>query len=207
MTYEWDFGDVTGTSTDPNPTHIYATAGPKVATLTVTDNDGAVNTDSVTITANANQAPTAMASGLPTSGKAPLTVVFSSTGSGDTDGTISSYSWAFSDGGTATGSAPSHTFTTAGAQTATLTVTDDNGATDTKTVNISVVANHPPTAVANATPSAGQTPLTVHFDSSLSGDSDGSIADSRWDFGDGNTVQPAESRSTRTARWASTPPR
>ena len=142
-TYEWDFGDLTGTSNDPNPTHIYTTAGPKVATLTVTDNDGAVNTDSVTITANANQAPTAMASGLP------------DVGQGAPDGRVlvgrlgrhRRHHRRRTRGPSATGAPPPGCRPVAhvhdgGAQTATLTVTDDNGATDTKTVNISVVANH-----------------------------------------------------------------
>ncbi|MDH4033076.1 MAG: PKD domain-containing protein, partial [candidate division Zixibacteria bacterium] len=55
-TYEWDFGDgsaiVTGAVTDPRyiaVTHGYATMGPKYATLIVTDNVGASDTDVVQI--------------------------------------------------------------------------------------------------------------------------------------------------------------
>ena len=61
----------------------------------------------MTITADANQAPDGVATALPTSGKAPLTVAFSSAGSADTDGTIVVYSWAFGDGGTSTAAEPS----------------------------------------------------------------------------------------------------
>lgn len=43
----WSFGDG-ATSTEPDPRHEYATAGPKTVTLTVTDDEG--NTDSVTKT-------------------------------------------------------------------------------------------------------------------------------------------------------------
>ncbi|MDR9451713.1 MAG: PKD domain-containing protein, partial [Acidimicrobiia bacterium] len=44
VSYEWTFGDG-GTGTGVSPTHIYATAGDWTVTLTVTDNDGAPDTD------------------------------------------------------------------------------------------------------------------------------------------------------------------
>jgi PKD repeat protein len=44
-----------------------------------------------------NTPPVAVASGTPTSGIAPLVVNFSSNGSNDPDGSISSYSWNFGD--------------------------------------------------------------------------------------------------------------
>src|SRR5690606_38166060 len=48
----------------------------------------------------------------------------------DKDGTISSYSWSFGDGSAvSTDNNPTHTFSTAGTYTVTLTVTDDDGAT------------------------------------------------------------------------------
>ena len=51
-TYAWDFGD-TETSTDQNPTHIYAQSGSYTATLTVTGEGGtATATEAVTIAAS-----------------------------------------------------------------------------------------------------------------------------------------------------------
>lgn len=46
--YSWNFGDGT-TSTQPNPVHIYNSAGAFTAVLTVTDNSGLTDTESVVI--------------------------------------------------------------------------------------------------------------------------------------------------------------
>jgi YVTN family beta-propeller protein len=53
--------------------------------------------------------------------------LFSGAASSDPDGTIASYSWAFTDGGTATGVAPSHTFQAPGTYIAKLGVVDNEG--------------------------------------------------------------------------------
>lgn len=84
----------------------------------------------------ANQPPVAAAAATPTSGNAPLTVTFSSSGSHDPDGTISSYSWSFGDGGSSTQANPVYTYNNSGNYTATLTVTDDQNATASSSVNI-----------------------------------------------------------------------
>ncbi|MDX1979092.1 MAG: PKD domain-containing protein, partial [Bryobacteraceae bacterium] len=76
----------------------------------------------------ANQPPVAAMTVSSASGNAPLLVNFSSAGSHDPDGSIATYRWTFGDGAAATGVTASHTYSTAGAFTATLTVTDDKGA-------------------------------------------------------------------------------
>ncbi|MGN6605954.1 MAG: PKD domain-containing protein [Jatrophihabitans sp.] len=57
-----------------------------------------------------------------------LTCSFDAGGSADPDGTITGYAWDFGDGATGTGVTTTHTYA-AGQYTATLTVTDDLGAT------------------------------------------------------------------------------
>jgi PKD repeat protein len=86
-----------------------------------------------------NTPPVAVASGTPTSGIAPLVVNFSSNGSNDPDGSISSYSWNFGDGSAvSTAASPAHTYLSAGTFTAVLTVTDNRGASSTAQVAIGV---------------------------------------------------------------------
>lgn len=58
---------------------------------------------------------------------AGLPATFSGAASSDPDGTIASYSWAFGDGGTATGVSPSHTYAAPGAYEARLSAVDDEG--------------------------------------------------------------------------------
>ena len=72
------------------------------------------------------------------------------------DGTIAGYLWDFGDGTTSTAANPSHTYTLPGPFVATLTVTDNGGATATQTVLVKAVApNQLPVAVASAVPMSG----------------------------------------------------
>ncbi len=75
-----------------------------------------------------NQPPLARMSASPSSGTTPLTVHFDGAGSSDPDGSIASYTWDFGDGSNGTGPMTDHTYSTAGTFTATLTVTDNQGA-------------------------------------------------------------------------------
>src|SRR5207249_3343735 len=78
-----------------------------------------------------NSAPRADFRADPTSGTAPLTVRFSNA-STDADGDAITSSWDFGDGSTSTDRSPTHLFTSAGAFTVTLVVTDARGAVATR---------------------------------------------------------------------------
>ncbi|MFS1515848.1 collagenase [Bacillus sp. SCS-151] len=66
------------------------------------------------------------------------TVQFYGDRSSDSDGTIISYTWNFSDGTTSNEANPTHVFPSAGDYNVTLTVEDDDGLTDRDSVTITV---------------------------------------------------------------------
>ncbi|RFA13010.1 cell surface protein [Subtercola boreus] len=185
--YAWDFGD-SQSATGATTSHTYAAAGTYTVSLTVTDNKGAtgVFTNAVTVTApRVNVAPTASF----TSSVTNLALTVDGTGSADTDGTLTSYAWAFGDGSTATGANPPvHTYAAAGTYTVKLTVTDNDGATGVSQTTVTAVAAPPPNVPPTASFAATPTDLSVAFDASGSADSDGTIASYAWSFGDGQTA-------------------
>ena len=137
----------------------------------------------------ANEPPTASF----TFSCADLSCDFDGSDSSDTDGNIASYSWAFGDGGIASGATAAHTYDSAGTRTVTLTVTDNDGATDSAARSVTTSAeNQAPTA--SFTFSCAD--LSCNFDGSGSSDPDGDIASYSWAFGDGGSASGATAAHT-----------
>jgi PKD repeat protein/fibronectin type 3 domain-containing protein len=134
LTYEWDLGDGTiFTATDNAPfCHVYQT-GNFTPRLVVRDPNGGFDARQQSV-AVANQAPIALVDWDVGGGEAPLTVNFFGDASYDPDGDAITFLWNFGDGNTSTESNPTHTFTTPGDYTVTLTVTDDGGATGSRSL-------------------------------------------------------------------------
>ena len=176
----WTFGDG-GTSTAPNPSHVYNSAGSFTAALTVTGSSGQTSSASRTITVTNAPAPvTASFSASPSSGQAPLTVQFTD----QSTGPVTAWNWNFGDGAMSTAQNPSHVYNSAGSFTATLTVTGSSGQTSSANRTITVTnAPAPVTASFSANPSSGQAPLTVQF----TDQSSGPVTGWNWNFGDGTT--------------------
>jgi PKD repeat protein len=126
--WSWSFGDG-DTSSVRNPVHVYAAAGTYDVTLTVTDDQGAVDSIGQAVTVDtgvpANTPPTASFSYACSS----LDCVFDGSPSSD-DAGIASYAWDFGDGGGSSLIAPAHTYASQGKYTVTLAVVDTAGAGD-----------------------------------------------------------------------------
>ncbi|MCP4152789.1 MAG: PKD domain-containing protein, partial [bacterium] len=141
-------------------------------------------------TGPSTQTPVASFTYTPQIGHMPLNVTCDAQLSSDPDGTIVSYQWAFGDGTSSTGISAQHTYTTQGQYTILLTVTDNDGLTNqVSQVVVVEPPNEDPVAAFTYSPQIGHVPLTVACNASSSSDSDGSITQYYWDFGDGSVKQ------------------
>ncbi|HXL19407.1 MAG TPA: PKD domain-containing protein, partial [Streptosporangiaceae bacterium] len=133
-----------------------------------------------------NQPPTARISANPTAGLAPLQVTFDGSKSTDPEAGPLTYSWDLNGDGTfgdATGRTAHYTYTRNGTRRVSLRVTDDQGASDTTSVTITV-GNTAPVAVIDA-PGASltwQVGQTIHFSGHATDAQDGTLPASalRW---------------------------
>jgi serine protease len=137
-----------------------------------------------------NQPPVAQFSVSPDRGAFPLPVTLDASASTDDSG-ISTYSWTFSDGSSATGVRVERTFTARGTYTATLTVTDSGGLTSTTAKTIEVLYNLAPEVSLSLSVADGVVPLAVAFDASTTKDPENRALSFSWSLGDGNTATGA----------------
>jgi len=187
----WSFGDgnsITNGSSS-SVTNTYAAAGSYTVALTVSGPGGAnTNTkSSYVVVSTLPAAPTAGFTGGPTSGYAPLPVVFTDASSGSFTNEV----WSFGDGSfitnsTGTSANATHTYTAAGTYTVTLTVSGPGGVNTNTQINYVAVSAPPAVPVAGftATPTSGYAPLPVVF----SDTSSGSITNWVWNFGNGRSI-------------------
>jgi PKD repeat protein len=119
---QWTFGDGTSSSAQ-HPAHTYSTPGTYAVSLTVSGPGGAhthTRPNLVTVLATP---PVASFIAAPTTGTAPLPVVFTDTSTG----TMTGWQWSFGDGTSSTARHPSHVYTSAGHYTVSLTVSGPGG--------------------------------------------------------------------------------
>jgi parallel beta-helix repeat protein len=180
--WQWDFGDG-NTSFSLNPTNQYATDGTYFVNLTVTDEYNISDSTQQAITVY-NAPPVSDFLYGPYEPSTLDTIQFHCF-SYDSDGIILNWSWSFGDGNTSTEQHPIHQYMVAGNYTVCLTVTDDDGASDTF-CEVIVVSNAPPIADFTWLPTDPTTLDTIEF-TDLSYDPDGFIESWLWSFGDGNT--------------------
>ncbi|MFX1315028.1 MAG: CARDB domain-containing protein [Promethearchaeota archaeon] len=130
---EWDFGDGFSDSGILDPTHSYPNNGLYTVTLKITDDDGGIGTDTMMVTVE-NVIPIAVAGPNQTIFDDEI-VILNASYSWDTpsDLPLLEYLWDFGDGTYDSGKVVSHKYLDLGIYTVTLTVIDDDGASDTDT--------------------------------------------------------------------------
>ena len=152
-TYAWDFGDKTEISKEQSPTHIFDKNGTYDAVLTVGDGKGNLATKHMVITVYPPP-PIADFDADKTSGNAPLKVRFTDKSKG-----ASSWQWNFRDDNKISieQNPPEHEFIKAGIYDVVLTVSDNKGQSDSKSVRITVNSSE----VGSPGPGTGQTTTTA----------------------------------------------
>ena len=177
----WNFGDG-NTSTTQSPTHTYASPGNYTVMLTVTNNFGCKDSNSITVVVN--PLPVANFSSVPVCFHDPTCFTDLSTIS---SGNVTGWSWNFGDPSSGPNNislvqSPCHVFTGLGPFTVLLTVTSDSGCQSTTQLPATI----------NPLPVAGITPQNVCFNFPASFN-DASTAQPNdpltawdWDFGDGS---------------------
>jgi len=166
--WAWSFGDG-DSSSDQNPTHTYDAAGTYAVKLTAR-NDGGSNSKNQLVTVPSGDPP-AVDFTFEVDG---FTVHFLDASTGNP----TSWSWLFGDDDTSNEQNPSHTYTSAGTFTVTLTATNDAGSAAGSQL-VTVPSGDPPAA--DFTFQADD--LTVTFADA----STGNPTSWAWDFGDGDT--------------------
>lgn len=140
LTYSIDYGDNTS-GTAAISTHTYTNTGTYTATVTVSDGNGGTDAASIDITVedvvSENTPPIANLMANLVSGDTPLEVAFDASGSTDADGDTLTYSISYGDNTSGTAAISTHIYTT-GQYTATVTVSDGKGGTDSASIDITV---------------------------------------------------------------------
>lgn len=129
-TYAWNFGGG-ATGSGVTASHTFSSFGSYPITLVVTDGCGQIDTlvDTINVCTGGLGSVSHSANG--------LVVGFT----GPTDpGQFTSITWNFGDGGTGSGAAPSHTYTSGGTYTVIVSATDNCGNTYSQTLTVVVCA-------------------------------------------------------------------
>ncbi|MBN4051406.1 PKD domain-containing protein [bacterium AH-315-M05] len=183
VSWQWDFGDGTGTSVIQNPSYNYASAGPYNVQLIVTSNNSCI--DDTLLTVEIYPIPDVQFTYDIASGCEPLYVNFTDLTT-ITPGTINFRDWDFGDGNSSTLQNPENCYTainvnTTRIATVTLIATSLDGCVDTSTIinMITIWPNPIAVFIAEPQPTTILNPV-INFIDQSQGDT---IAWS-WDFGD-----------------------
>jgi PKD repeat protein len=191
----WDFDDGS-TSTLQSPTHVFTDDGTYDVVLTVTDEDGSTDSTIVQVIVD-DASPTADFDVTTSSPKEGQSVQFDDSSLTPRDAI--SWHWTFGDGGSSDDQNPAHTYADNGTYVVNLTVTDEDGDTDSHTIQV-VIGDTSPTDVSIRT-SDGLTAydelddITFIVSANTSWDA---IVSYSWDF-QGTTFLEDDSTSSNSA--------
>ncbi|MFZ9755743.1 MAG: PKD domain-containing protein, partial [Bacteroidia bacterium] len=181
----WDFDDNGSVSTDDNPSYEFSTAGTKnVKLVSISEfgcRDSLVKAIVVRESPKVSYNATAACSLTPTQ--------FTNT-TPDIAGTVANYSWDFGDGTKSTAKSPSKNWSNLGPKTITLTVSLDNGCSQTITKNVNVLTQ-PKASFAATDVCAGDAVVFVNNTTWPQGD-----ITYTWDFGDNTTSTSSDPSKT-----------
>jgi len=149
--------------------------------------------------------------GEPYQGFINLKITFNGSKSSDTDGSITTWSWVFGDNSNGNGKTIEHTYVEPGTYTVILTVTDNQGATDTDTTTCMILttsneSNRPPFQPSIKGPTSGTRSIPyIYTASSIDPDNDSIQYTFHW--GDSSTPYmsvflPNGSNFTQNHSWA-----
>ena len=172
----WNYGDgISDTLTSPPFQHLYSGSGVYNVSLIVQDSYGCK--DSIGLNnALIISTPVADYISIDTVSCPGKPVIFQNLSTGPS----LTYAWTFGDGGTSTLANPVHVYNTDGNYTVNLTVTDQYGCTDSKSISQYIIVNTP---VADFTVTDSFTtcpPLIMQFNNTSQ-----HVQSFVWDFGDG----------------------
>lgn len=205
--YFWTFGDGQSTqTTNTQTTHVYTVSGSFTVTVTASSG-GLFGCGSTSVTINGSGGTTSSIGGIQVTANGPYTgnvnqpVTFHGFAYPTNAGfTITGYNWNFGDGATGSGQDTSHTYTSNGSFTVTLTATDSGGdsATNTTTVTIGGSGSTSGTTVSGSSatldgitvsaggPYTGSAGATITFTATTSGGG-ATVTSYVWSFGDGGS--------------------
>jgi gliding motility-associated-like protein len=191
LTYLWTLGDG-DSSTQTDVTHSYSSDGGFSVKLSATSIAGCATSTAQTMVVN--EAPVVNFTYAITN---PATNGYYFNGqavAGST--TISNYSWAFGDGGNATIQQPTHTYTTSGSYTVTLTATTAQGCSGSASQILTTNSNPAVKADFTINNSAQCLNNAFTFTDASFAVAPNSLSSFAWNFGDGTTTTGANVQHT-----------
>lgn len=179
--WNWDFGDASGSSNSNNPNHTYLTDGNYNAELIVSSSHGCFDTLVETVTIFPEPATDFTTINACLYAQAE----FNDNTSITAPYTISNWDWDFGDGSSGSNQNESHQYASDGIYNVTLTTTSINGCTNSQSGTVEIYPI--PVAGFSSTTICVNEPPTVFTD--LSTVSSGSVVGWTWDFGLGASNQ------------------